>query len=84
MSESFEMLLNRDKNLNKLTELGKNLSTDSAKMKKEAKNLKMAYFLRKYITYIVIFALFLFMILMKIYVFWHDFINVIDNLIVIH
>mmetsp|Transcript_16404 Transcript_16404/g.27790 ORF Transcript_16404/g.27790 Transcript_16404/m.27790 type:complete len:109 (+) Transcript_16404:295-621(+) len=33
MSESFEMLLNRDKNLNKLTELGKTLSEDSKKMK---------------------------------------------------
>ena len=34
MSESFEMLLNRDKNLNQLSELGKNLSEDSGKMKK--------------------------------------------------
>lgn len=41
MSESFEMLLNRDKNLNKLTELGKNLADDSKRMKKDAKNLKM-------------------------------------------
>ena len=47
MTESFEILLNRDKNLNKLTELGKSLSEDSAKMKKDAKNLKMSYFLRK-------------------------------------
>lgn len=41
MSESFEMLLNRDKNLNKLTELGKSLADDSKRMKKDAKNLKM-------------------------------------------
>jgi vesicle transport protein SEC22 len=41
ITESFEMLLNRDKNLNKLTELGKNLSEDSAKMKKDAKSLKL-------------------------------------------
>ena len=41
MSESFEMLLNRDKNLNKLTELGKNLSDDSSKFKKDAKGLKL-------------------------------------------
>ena len=34
MSESFEMLLNRDKNLNQLSELGKNLCEDSGKMKK--------------------------------------------------
>lgn len=41
MSESFEMLLNRDKNLNKLTELGKSLADDSKRMKKDAKNLKI-------------------------------------------
>ena len=70
MSESFEMLLNRDKNLNKLTELGKNLSEDSRKMKKQAKDLKMAYFLRKYMTYIVIALVIIFLIFMKVYVFW--------------
>ena len=41
MSESFEMLLNRDKNLNKLTELGKSLADDSRKMKNTSKSLKM-------------------------------------------
>ena len=40
MSESFEMLLNRDKNLNKLTELGKSLSEDSRNFKKDAGMLK--------------------------------------------
>ena len=69
MSESFEMLLNRDKNLNKLTELGKNLSEDSRKMKKDAKNLRMQYFLRKYMTYIVVAAIFVFLVGMKVYVF---------------
>ena len=68
MSESFEMLLNRDKNLNKLTELGSKLSEDSAKMKADAKKLKMSYFLRKYMTYITIVAIFLFLILIKVYV----------------
>ena len=71
MSESFEMLLNRDKNLNKLTELGKSLSEDSARMKKDAKNLKMAYFLRKYMTYLVVAAILLFLLIMKVYVFWY-------------
>ena len=70
MTQSFEMLLNRDKNLNKLSELGKELSNDSAKMKKEAKNLKMAYYLKKYMTYIVVFLILLFLIGMKLYVFW--------------
>ena len=69
MTESFEILLNRDKNLNKLTELGKSLSEDSAKLKKDAKNLKMSYFLRKYMTYISVGAILLFLILMKVYVF---------------
>jgi len=68
MNESFEMLLNRENNLNRLTELGKNLSEDSRKMKKDAKNLKLQFFLRKYMTYIIIVALIIFMILMKIYV----------------
>ena len=68
MTESFEMLLNRDKNLNKLTELGKSLSEDSARMKKDAKNLKLSYMLRKYMTYIVICAVLLFLIIMKVYV----------------
>ena len=68
MSESFEMLLNRDRNLNKLTELGKSLSEDSKKMKKDAKNLKMAYFLRKYMTYILIIAIIIFIIILKFYV----------------
>ena len=69
MTESFEMLLNRDKNLNKLSELGRSLSEDSRKMKKDAKNLKTMYFLRKYMTYFVIFAILLFLIIMKVYVF---------------
>ena len=70
MTQSFEMLLNRDKNLNKLSELGKNLSQDSAKMKKEARNLKFSYFLKQYMTYIVVLLVFLFLIFMKLYVFW--------------
>ena len=69
MTESFEMLLNRDRNLNKLSEIGRNLSEDSRKMKKDAKNLKMMYFMRQYMTYLVIAAILFFLILMKMYVF---------------
>lgn len=68
MSESFEMLLNRDKNLNKLTEMGKSLSQDSAAMKKSAKNLKLQFYLRQYMTYIVILCVIIFLVLMKVYV----------------
>ena len=69
MSESFEILLNRDKNLTKLTELGRNLSEDSRKLGKEAKNIKFQFFLRKYMTYIVVAAILLFLIFLKVYVF---------------
>ena len=68
MSESFEMLLNRDKNLNKLSELGQNLAADSGKFKKDANKLKHMYFLKKYMTYIVIAVVLVFLIIMKIYV----------------
>ena len=68
MSESFEMLLNRDKNLNKLTELGKSLSEDSRKMKKDAKQLKVMMMVRKYATYIGIALILLFILILKVYV----------------
>ena len=68
MSESFEMLLNRDKNLNKLTELGKSLTEDTKRMKRDAKNLKMKYFFKKHMTYIALAAVLLLLILLKIYV----------------
>ena len=68
MSESFEMLLNRDKNLNKLTEMGKSLTEDTKRMRRDAKNLKYKYFLRKNMTYIAIVGILLFLILLKIYV----------------
>ena len=68
MNESFDMLLNRDKSLNKLSEHSKILSEDSGKMKSKAKHLKMSYYLRKYMTYIVVAIVVLFLMLMKIYV----------------
>ena len=39
-------------------------------MKKDAKNLKLQYFLRKYMTYIVVVLILAFLIFMKLYVFW--------------
>ena len=68
MTESFDMLLNRDKNLTELSQLGASLSEDSGKMKKDAKNLRLAYMFRQYMTYIVIAAIFIFLLLIKFYV----------------
>ena len=67
MSENFDMLLNRDRSLNELSQLGQSLSEDSGKLKKDAKNLKLAFIFRQYMTYIVIAAVFLFLLLIKIY-----------------
>ena len=67
MSESFDMLLNRDKNLSELSRLGENLSNDSSKMKKDAKNLRLAFMLRQYMTYLVIGAILIFLLIVKFY-----------------
>jgi len=46
MVESFDMLLNRDKNLNQLHEKAIELKSSSADLRKEAKNLKLTYLFR--------------------------------------
>ena len=68
MSESFDMLLNREKNLTELTQLGASLSEDSKNYKKDAKNLRFSYMLKQYMTYIVVAIILIFLILLKIYV----------------
>ena len=68
MTESFDMILNRDKNLTELSELGGKLSQDSGKMKNDAKKLRLSYMFRQYMTYIVIAAIFIFLLLIKFYV----------------
>ena len=68
MSESFDMLLNRDRNLTQLSEMGGKLSEESSKMKSDAKKLRLSYMFRQYMTYIVVAAIFIFLVLIKIYV----------------
>ena len=69
MTESFEMLLNRDNNLSKISNDSANLRTRSADLRKGAKNLKLSFMFRKYMTPIIICAIIVFLILMKLFVF---------------
>ena len=69
MTESFEMLLNRDNKMHKITEDSDQLRKRSADLKKEVKNLKMAFLLRKYMTPIIICLIVTFLILMKLFIF---------------
>ena len=68
MSESFDMLLNRDKNLTELSEMGGKLSSETSKMKSDAKKLRLSYMFRQYMTYIVVAAILVFLLLIKFYV----------------
>ena len=69
MTESFEMLLNRDGNLNKIQTQSANLRDSSKDLRKGAKNLKMSMMFRKYMTPIIICLIVTFLILMKLFVF---------------
>ena len=54
MTESFEMLLNRDNNLNKIQERSSQLRDSSKDLRKGAKNLKLAFLFRKYMTPLIL------------------------------
>lgn len=69
MTESFEMLLNRDNNLSKIQAQSANLRDSSKDLRKGAKNLKMSLMFRKYMTPIIICLIVTFLILMKLFVF---------------
>ena len=69
MTESFEMLLNRENNLSKITEDSERIKESSGKFKNKAKELKLAFMFRKYMVPIVIVVLLLFFLFMKFYVF---------------
>ena len=69
MTESFEMLLNREKNLGAISEKSSRIRDSSRDFRKEAKKLKMAFWFRKYTTPIVLALLVFFMIFMKFFVF---------------
>ena len=69
MNESFEMLLNRDKNLNKLSEKATDLRQSSRNLKKESSKLKMSMMMRQYMAPIVVCFVFMLFILAKFYLF---------------
>ena len=68
MTESFDMLLNRDNNLNKISAQSQTLRDSSKDLRKSANKMKMAMWFRKYMTPIIIAAIVLFLILMKLFV----------------
>ena len=69
MTESFEMLLNRDNNLNKIQAQSATLRDSSKDLRKGAKNLKMSMLFRKYMTPIIICLIVFFLLMMKFFVF---------------
>ena len=69
MTESFEMLLNRDNNLSKIQAQSATLRDTSKDLRKSAKKLKMSMLFRKYATPIIICVIITFLILMKFFVF---------------
>lgn len=69
MTESFEMLLNRDKNLNQVMSKAQDLRASSRDLKKESRNLKLSFLLRQYMTPIIVVLLVLMFIFIKFYLF---------------
>lgn len=69
MSESFEMLLNRDRNLNELMDKGGNLASGSRKLKDDAKKLKLSMYFRQYMAPILICVIIMVFILVRMYLF---------------
>ena len=69
MTESFDMLLNRGNNLQKIQGQSSELRDRSKDLRKGAQKLQMAFLFRKYMTPIIICAIITFLILMKIFVF---------------
>lgn len=69
MTESFEMLLNRDKNLNQVMSKAQDLRASSRDLKKESRNLKLSFLLRQYLTPIIVVLLILMFVFIKFYLF---------------
>ena len=69
MSESFDMLLNRDRNLNQLIDKGTNLRDGSRRLKDESKKLKLSLLFRQYMAPILICMVIMFFIMAKMYLF---------------
>lgn len=69
MHENFDMILNRDKNLSKISQMSSDLKDHSKKFKKDAQKLKLSMWLRQYATWIAVGILLLFILYIKFYVF---------------
>lgn len=69
MTESFEMLLNRDRNLKEVSQKSSQIRDGSRDFRKETKKLKMAFWFRKYMTPIIVVMLLLFFMFVKFFIF---------------
>lgn len=69
MHENFDMILNRDKNLHKITQMSSDLKDNSKKFRKDTKKLRLTMWLRKYATWIAIAGVLLFILYIKFYLF---------------
>ena len=65
MHENFDMILNRDKNLSKISQMSSDLKDNSKKFRKDAKKLRLTMWLRQYATFIAIGLILLFILYMK-------------------
>lgn len=69
MSESFDMLLNRDRNLNDLSDKAHDLRDGSSKFKNKSQKLKLSMYFRQYMAPIVICLVLFAFVLAKMYLF---------------
>lgn len=65
MTESFDLLLNRDRNINELTNKAIDLKAGAASFKDSSKKLKMSMYFKQYMVPILICAVFLIFLLLK-------------------
>jgi vesicle transport protein SEC22 len=69
MHENFDMILNRDKNLGKISQMSSDLKDNSKKFKRDAKKLRLSLWLQKYASFIAVGAMVLFIVYIKFYLF---------------
>lgn len=69
MTESFDMLLNRDRNLHQLSDKASNLRDGSRRLKEESRKLKLSILFRQYMTPIIICLVLVLFVLAKMYLF---------------
>jgi hypothetical protein len=69
MSESFDMLLNRDRSLNDLTAKSFELRDGSKNLKDSSRKLKLSFLLRQWMTPIIIALVVILFVVAKVYLF---------------